>query len=615
MAEKEEYQSLLEAYKQYVGYDKLTKGAQLQFWTDIRMCSNERIEYDIAGLKKWINTMHPKEVFDELVKKSKNKSKGSVKKEKKDEEEIIHTSLLVFDNKIAEQCYDEKTGVVFFFVYDSKKETIEKMYEIELNGIKHKPIRDEEVIKKAILLPNGTEEYGSDKELDKSIKDFIKKWLDVPKNVLQFALWNIKRSWVFERFHTLNYLRALGDTGMGKTRFLDALGYIHYKPIATSGAASAAAIFRIAEKWKGTLIIDEADFSKSDESQAIIKIINHGYEKGKFIMKCDKDDHNKVQFFDAYCPKILATRKTFEDKATESRCITHVMEGTERQDIPLNLNKFFWEESLLLRNKLLLWRFRNYFKINPNSETDFNLGDIEPRVKQIVSSFVNLFINDTEQLEEFKGFISDYQEELIDERKNTFEGVVVETIYNLINDGRTDFDAKEIIEEGHITNTKGVLIKPRSLSSTLKSLGFAKSGFKKISGKSKRCIPLKIEHLQRLFKRYGFDGHGGTVDTISNGTAQKGLKAYSASVCQKVDTPVSSGKNSKKNEGIPVTTVTTVPTVTEKVYDFIKKNPECSFFIAFTKLGIDEEKLDKILKELKKKGEIFEPRPDKFMIV
>ena len=57
------------------------------------------------------------------------------------------------------------------------------------------------------------------------------------------------------------------------TRFLDTLGYLHYKPIATSGATTSAPVFRIIDKWKGTLIMDEADFQKSDEAQDIIKII------------------------------------------------------------------------------------------------------------------------------------------------------------------------------------------------------------------------------------------------------------------------------------------------------------------------------------------------------
>jgi len=63
-------------------------------------------------------------------------------------------------------------------------------------------------------------------------------------------------------------------------------------------------------------------------------------------------------------PKNLATRKPYTDKATESRCITEVMKGTTREDIPVNLDDDFFIEAEGLRNKLLMWRFKNYYKID-----------------------------------------------------------------------------------------------------------------------------------------------------------------------------------------------------------------------------------------------------------
>ena len=68
-----------------------------------------------------------------------------------------------------------------------------------------------------LITPEKAEEYETDEQLDNEILDFIGKWLDIPDDIKQFALWNIKRSWVYEKFNTLNYLRALGDTGVGKT--------------------------------------------------------------------------------------------------------------------------------------------------------------------------------------------------------------------------------------------------------------------------------------------------------------------------------------------------------------------------------------------------------------
>lgn len=441
-------------------------------------------------------------------------------KKKEVEDTRIQTSFMLVDDSIIEQCYEEGKGTKFAIYKDGD---VEYKNKIEIAGQVYIPINGEEVLKKAVLLPTKAEEYGTDEELDNEIKTYIKKWLDIPDDVLQFALWNIKRSWVFDRFHTLNYLRALGDTGMGKTRFLDTLGYIHYKPIATSGATTSAPVFRIIEKWKPTLIMDEADFQKSDEAQDIIKIINLGYEKGKHVMRCDQNDANKINMFDPYCPKILATRGSFEDKATESRCITQVMKGTNRQDVPLNLNKEFFETTQTLRNKLLMWRFKNYHSIEPDKVVDLGL-DLEPRVKQIVTSFVSLFCDDEKQLEKFKVFIKNHQEDIIEERKNSWAGVIVGGIYELLNDGQVDISAQDIIDKVGLKNKKGNPVQPRSLSTTLKALGFGKTVSRRINDLDspqetgvKRCIPMENIMLKNLLKRFGYDV---TVVTVPGGVPE-----------------------------------------------------------------------------------------------
>jgi len=464
-----------------------------------------------------VDSLDFKKIFKSKLKEIKSNEKVIKKQKKKgdDEDNIIQTSLYMNQEKgiFAEQVYGESKNK--FCIYNTKTKEITYEYEIEDGSIIYAPILAEEVEKGAILLPSHAEEYESDDKLDSEIIEFVHKWLDIPNNVLQFGLWNIKRSWVFQKFHTLNYLRALGDTGQGKTRFLDTFGSIHYKPINTSGATTSAPVFRIIEKWRGTLIMDEADFNKSDESQDIIKIINMGYEKGKHVMRCDQNDANKIQFFDPYCPKILATRKTFTDKAVESRCITHIMSGTNRKDIPLNLNEDFWSSALKIRNKLLMWRFKNYLKIDPNKKVDFKFSGLEPRVEQIVTSFVSLFNSDISQLKKFSEFISKHQEDIIEERKGSFAGSIVGALHSLLEKQEININAQDVIIEGNITNLKGNFVNPRSLTSTFKSLGFGKTESRRVGQTIKRCIPLQPDHLTNLFQRYGFDVTVVTVITES----------------------------------------------------------------------------------------------------
>jgi hypothetical protein len=355
------------------------------------------------------------------------------------------------------------------------------------------------------------------------------------------------------------------------------------------------------EKWKGTVVIDEADYKYSDESQDIIKLINQGYEKGKHIMRCDQNDASKINFFDCYCPKIIATRKPFVDKATESRCITTVMKGTRRKDINVNINQSFWDDAKIIRNKLLMYRFKMYYNIDPDMELEFDIGDIEPRVKQIVKSFISLFSNDQEQLEKFKKFITQYQSQLIEERRDTMEGQIVGAIIELIEDGVIHFAAKDIIEKGNFTNKEGTKpMQPRAITKWLKALALHEIKVMKIEGKPKRVIKINPNHLENLCKRYGY---GVTVVTV---------------LCESCDSNISenlslspphhnnrNNRNSVTNENLKFSEEKINSTRNEgkknrqELLDLLDKHGEIEV----------PEKLEEASKELKFEGVIFEVKP------
>jgi len=439
----------------------------------------------------------------DIIKKPKEEIKGTKKIK-----DVFETSKIVDgDNKIIiEQVYDKENGCRFC-VYNHVTGKVKYAKSYLYNEIEYFPIIAEEIKQEAILLPSKAEEYFEDEILDKEIIEFAKKWLDVPDEIMRFGLWNTKVSWCFENFQTLNYLRVQGDTGTGKTRYLDVWGQLHYKPIFTTGSVTPAPLFRIINKWKGTIVMDEADLKQSDESADIIKILNNGFERGKFIMRCDQNDADIIKFFDPFCPKILATRQSFRDTATESRCITHITSATINKNIPININDNFRAEAKELRNKLLMWRFKNYFEIQEKmkNKVEIDLGDIEPRVKQIVQSYVYLFGNDKKGMVGFKKYLQSYQEELISERQGSFDGAIIEAIHKLMNRGIIELTSKMIVTEGEFTNKLGKPMLPRSLASRLKSLGFKKGIPTKREGKTQRIIPIDKQHLSGLFKRYGFD--------------------------------------------------------------------------------------------------------------
>lgn len=417
-----------------------------------------------------------------------------------EEVESIQASFIQDNRVLVEQILTEDNEIKYA-IHENGKVWYDNHY--YLGGVLHEPIRDEEVTTKKILLPSKAEEYGSNKELDEQIDEFIKKWLDIGDKERRYCVLNIRKSWLYDKFYSLNYPRALGEHGTGKSRFLDTIGLLHYKPIATSGALTSAVMFRIINKWKGTLIIDEADQKQSDETNDIIKIINQGYEKGRCVMRCNKEEGNKIEFFDTYCPKVIATRKQFWDKATESRCMTTVMRQTTK-DMPPNLDKSFFDDALEIRNKLLMWRFHNYYTIDPEAGNKIKLEGIEPRLKQVNTGFISLFADDPKEVEDFLAYLKEYQKEIVATRSETFEGRVVEAMCHIIL-AETHLTATNIIAKAELQDKQGKAWTPRRLSSVMKVLGFAPAIAERHSSGVIKIYRYDDLFFENLVKKYVFD--------------------------------------------------------------------------------------------------------------
>ncbi|MBU0498190.1 MAG: hypothetical protein KKC68_04355, partial [Candidatus Thermoplasmatota archaeon] len=350
---------------------------------------------------------------------------------KKDKQPIIETSKIqLYDDVLYEQIYDPKLKTCYFCRYEpTTKETIIEP-SIENNGIKYLPIIDQKENERpletmAVLLPSGIEPYTDIPTLEKEINDFFYRWVDVSKEHRQKATWYTMLTWVCDNINTIPYLRALGDYGTGKTRYEDAIGGLCYKPMFVGGAVRTPPIYRIITRWRGTAIFDEFTLNKSDETEDIIKILNNGYQRGKPVIRCSGDNYEQVKYFDPFGPKVISSRKPFYDQALESRCITEIMKETGRTDIPIDLTRAFYEERLTLRNKLLLYRFNTWNKIDPDQTIHIDFGHIQPRIKQSFLPFTVLFQHDPKVLEHFIQDVKEYNNQLIDDNSSSLDGCIV----------------------------------------------------------------------------------------------------------------------------------------------------------------------------------------------
>jgi hypothetical protein len=152
---------------------------------------------------------------------------------------------------------------------------------------------------------------------------FIHRYADILPLWEELTAHYVLMTWVYDRFTAVPYLRFVGERGTGKTRLLQVAGQLTYKAIFGGGSTTASPLFRLLEVWKGTLAVDEADYKNSDLWSEIIKVLNSGYMRGMPVLRASKNgDDYDGRAFDVFGPKILTTRKEFEDHALETRCLT-----------------------------------------------------------------------------------------------------------------------------------------------------------------------------------------------------------------------------------------------------------------------------------------------------
>lgn len=360
--------------------------------------------------------------------------KAEMKKEEDDKSKIIASEILN-DGTIIEMLFDSQKNETSLAIHKDANTKCRKSFEIDGIVLKPHPAGKDLLKNKVILFPSEAKEYGSQKELIRDIQAFIHKYLSVSLFFEKIASYYVLFSWIYDDFNELPYLRGLGDYGTGKSRFLQVVGSICYRPIFASGATTVSPIFRILNDFRGTLILDEADFKFSDTTAEIIKILNNGFMKGMPVLRSEGNNKKSfdVKAYNVFSPKMIASRMLYKDTALESRMITEDMNlNFPRKDVPFNIPDLFWDEALEIRNKLLMFRFQNKgkCKIKPELEN----REIEPRLNQIAIPLMSI-IEDQEIIKEIQQHIKEYNEKIKTDRTLGYSYQILDAICELLDDG------------------------------------------------------------------------------------------------------------------------------------------------------------------------------------
>lgn len=445
--------------------------------------------------------------------------------ENKDEDKklnikVINTSFIDYFGDLYEQIYDKDSGETFFTKYNKFSKDIEEVIEqVEIDNNIYKPINNDFVKKEFIYLPSKVEEYDTLSTLLQLIQQYIHKYLDITEFGEVLSSYYVLLSWIYDNFEAIPYLRFIGDYGTGKSRALKVVGSICYKPIFAGGAITPSPIFRLIEQFKGTLVIDEADFSFSNHFAEIVKILNCGYQKGLPVLRTEGDKKKEPTAFNVFSPKLIATRESFKDLALESRCLTEQMKGNPRQDIPYQLPKEFEKEALYLRNMLLMFRFRHYNEI----EIDENLRiqGVEARINQITMPILAIIEDDNER-KRIRDFIIKYDRDLKNKRADEIPALILSTITKLNYNGiilTYKNIAEEVNKERDEKNGEFKITPARIGRINNSVLNFE---HKLVNGRTQ--IIWNEEVAKSLFNRYGLN-----FDEVKNGSLSEDAEEGSTS--------------------------------------------------------------------------------------
>jgi hypothetical protein len=273
------------------------------------------------------------------------------------------------------------------------------------------------------------EDYGDQGQLVGIIRDFLHKYVDVPPDIEQIGAYYALMTWMADLFNKVPYLRALGELGSGKTRYIDMVGMVAFRAMRTVGSSSVASIFRTIDLFDMiTLVMDEADFKVSDSTSEIINLINTGNTRKFPVWRVEQTPDGRMlpRAHKTFGPKLFSQRQPFLDDATNSRCITWTANGgIPHPRIPIYLpEKEVNDMALMIRNMCLMYRLKNW---RLDIEIDYNAGDprLPGRLREIT---VALKAVAPELAKEIDRFMLETSRQMIADWRSKLEAKVLHAI-------------------------------------------------------------------------------------------------------------------------------------------------------------------------------------------
>jgi len=334
----------------------------------------------------------------------------------------------------------------------------------------------------------------NEEQLFNEIRTFFVSHLDVSNELLYdvYACF-VMASWRPEDFTVVPYLFFLGPLSSGKTRALECFHRLCYRSI-MAASMSASSLFRALEAWHPTLLLDETEIYNRESMIEVLALLNSGYRKGQYAIRIEKIEQGtpQIAMFDTFGFKVLAG--TEELAATlQSRCIITTMSKAIK---PVNL--FIDEERAQeLRNKLLMYRFKNLGKTAENIEL---IGPFQNA--RVIELFISLLqVAPTEEIKQrLLTCMKQITQSRLEEEQASIEARIFDAVLkceNKLEEGKLTTQAvADAFNDGLSEKEKAT---SRFIGRKLRALGFEKC---RVGNKGQAGFFWDNKLVQRLKMRY-----------------------------------------------------------------------------------------------------------------
>lgn len=322
-----------------------------------------------------------------------------------------------------------------------------------INEARYVPLMDENIKYGTVILSNGLGPLTSTADLIDKIEKFIKRYflMDEETRYKLSATYAVF-TWVYDSFGALNFLRATGGSGSGKSDLMFLIGMCSYRLMVTLAVSSTAAYKGLAHLYKGTLFIDEAqDLMKKDDGtmRALLKgraTVRYANVVNMMEVQSPNGKVYVPSTSQVYGPTLITMYGKFDDDGIENRCVSFNLSQKDMIELDqVGIEPGYYppemdEEAELIRGMCLHWRLKNWVpKIDfTKAERDelrekkIKISDplVSPRVNQVMRPLKVLALKqgDMQLFEDLKMIGQANYEDEMTKRAGSFEAMALRAV-------------------------------------------------------------------------------------------------------------------------------------------------------------------------------------------